>query len=599
MSEPGSNGHDQWENEGDVAAEAYKRLTSTGGSQKHYGEAHANGEGAASRAEEGKEPPHKAKRHPEDPPGAYQGAAEEVCDPEQIRRNAAQFGKASQAIHPEWFEWLVRPLYRSVHDVRIGAIVGPARREVGEQLKVAASTEAAIAEIEQEGIADGEKADRLKAEVIPRVERELADGEAKEKAAEQAVAAAREDVNRVRAEEEERRSRLQLEPRESIWRRWLRESRSNLFSRVRFSAGKAWLVFFVEMIGSALLLAPDVADVIDTSYEAGLGIAAVISLAMLAAAFATGMGLAAIRLPGWVAGLLIGAAFAAILVKFVPALDALRLAEDAGVETLTAATLAAFLIATVSGYALATSDDQRRALEEESEERELLKKAGTPLGDALEVLAEAKEERREAEEDSERLARLLAALWAKVEDLRDRASRAGAVAERRRQRGIEAEVEAETVRAIAESGIDQERAAAEWAYLIALASQEKARVEELPRVPETPTPAGRSRAVDSGGRGPSPLQTLALAIAAAGGVASLILGPIPLGVSIPVAAVLVIVDRQRGARRGPAEDSAPTPPDQRPPIVAPAGDENPLYVYQPDHMVPKYRDGGAGAGERQ
>jgi hypothetical protein len=601
MSESRSNGHDRWANGDDVAAEAYERLISTGGGQEHSGGAQANGNGAARRAEEVEEPPHKAKRHPEDPPGAYQGAAEEVCDPEQIRRNAERFGKASQAIDPEWFEWLARPLYRGVHDVRTGAIVGPARREVGEQLKVAASTEAAIAEIEQEGIADGEKADRLKAEVIPRVEQDLSDSEAKEKAAEERVAAAREDVSRVRAEEEERRARLKLEPRESMWRRWLRESGANLFSRVRFTAGKAWLVFLVEMIGSAFLLAPDVADVINTSYESGLAISAVISIAMLAAAFAAGMGLAAVRLPGWVVGLSIGAAFSAILVKFVPALDALRLAKDTGVETLTAATLAAFLIAMVSGYALATSDDQRRALEEEDEEHELLKRAGTPLGDALDVLAEEKEKHQEAKKDRNRLEELLAALWAKVEDLRDKASRAGADAERRRQKGIEAEVEAETVRAIAESGIEQERAAAEWAYLIALASQEKARVEELPRVPETPRPAVRAEAVESGGRsGLSLLQILALLIAAAGGVASLFLGLIPLGVSIPIAALLVLLDRQRDARRGPKEDRVPpAPPDQRPRIVTPADDENPLYIHQPDHMVPKYRDGGAGTGERQ
>jgi hypothetical protein len=565
MNESNNNGHGQWENDEGVAAKAYERLTNTGGHREHHEGPYTNGEGANHRKAESKEPPRRIKRHPEDPPGAYQRAAEEVCDPEQIRRNADWFGKASQAIDPEWFEWLVRPLYRCVHDVRIGAIVIPARRGVGDQLKQAASTDAAIAEIEQEGIADGEKADRLKAEVIPRVERELAAAETEVNAAEEKVAASREDVNRVRAEEAERRDRLVSEPRESQWRRWLRQSGQNLFSRVGFSAGKAWLIFLAEMIGSAWLLAPNVADVMDTSFEVGLLISAVISLAMLAAAFAAGMGIAATRLPGWAVGTSIVAGFTAILVKFVPALDELRNAGDAGVETLTAATLAAFLIAMVSGYALATSDDQRQDREEEDEERELLKKAGTPLGDALEVLGEEKSKRKEAEEDCDRLEELLVALWAKVEDLRDSASRAGVAAEQRRQKGIEAEVEAETIRAVAEAGIEQEKAAAEWAYLIALAAQEKARVEELPKVPETPRPAVRSQAVESGGgRGElSLLQKLALAVAAIGGVASIFLGPIPLGAAIPVAALLVLLDRRREGRRGPAEGDVLLP-DQRP-----------------------------------
>src|SRR3954447_9252441 len=180
MNESGSNGHARWEDDDGIATKAYEQLTSTGSRRERYENGHTNGEGPATRRAAGdKQPPHSEKRHPEDPPGAYRGAAEEICDPEQIRRNAERFGKASQALDPEWFEWLVRPLYRCVHDVRIGAIAIPARREIGHQLKQAATTEDAIAEIDQEGIADGEKADRLKAEVTPRVAQELTDAEAK------------------------------------------------------------------------------------------------------------------------------------------------------------------------------------------------------------------------------------------------------------------------------------------------------------------------------------------------------------------------------------------------------------------------------------
>jgi hypothetical protein len=599
MSESNNNGQTQWGNS-DFGRTAHQRLTTVGGKGERH--AHANGEGAEIRkAVEIKEPPHVVKRHPEDPPGAYQGAATEICDPEKIRSYADWFGKASQAIDPEWFEWLVRPLYRCVHDVRTGAIVIPSRREAGEQLKRAASTEAAIAKIQEEGVADGEKADRLESDVIPRVERELMDGEAKLEKAERDVEVAREDVSRVRAEEEEQRARLADEPRRSAWREWVREAGTNLFSRVRFSARKASFVFVVEAAGSAYLLAPNVADVIDTSFEVGVVISLVISVAVLAAAFAAGLGLAAVRLPGWVIGISTMAAFGAILVKFVPAVDALRRADEAGVETLTAATLATFLIAMVSGYALATAEDRREVREEEEGAATLRKRAGTPLGDALQVLAEKQEKKEEAKQNCSRLKQLLSALWDKIETLRDAASRAGAVAEQRRQEGIEAEVETETIRAVAGAGIEQEEAAAEWAYLIALAAQEKARAEELPKVPEEPVAAARPGAETAVRRERgklSLLQILALGVAAASGVASLFLGLVPLGVGIPVAALLVLLDPQFGGRRGGQGGSIP-PTDHRRRIVATADGENPLWIGQPDHMVPKYGDGGADAGQRQ
>lgn len=602
MSESGNNGHTEW-GDSEFGRTAYERLSTVGSREKRHANSYSNGEGPElRRAVESKEPPHNVKRHPEDPPGAYQGAATEVCDPELIRSYADWFGKASQAIDPEWFEWLVRPLYRCVHAVRIGAIVIPGRHETGAQLKQATSTEAAIARIQEEGIADREKADRVESDVIPRAERELMEGEAKLERTEGEVEVAREDVSRVRSEAGEQRIRLADEPRASQWREWVRGAGTNLFSRVRFSPGKALLVFLVEVLGSAYLLAPNVADVIGTSYGWGLVISAVISIAVLTAAFAAGLGLAAVRLPGWLVGLSVVAGFGALLVKFVPALDALRRADEAGVETLTAATLATLLIAMVSGYALATAEDRREAREAEGEEADLRKQAGTPLSDALQVLAEKQEKRQEAKQDVDRLEQLLSALWVKVEDLRDAASRAGAAAEQRRQEGIEAEVEAETIRAVVEAGIEQEEAAAEWAYLIALAAHGKARAEELPKVPERPVPAVRPGVEGIAGRErsePSLLQMLALGVAAASGIASLFLGLVPLGVGIPVAAVLMFLDRRFGGRRGGEGQGSAPPTDHRRRIVAAADGENPLWRGQPDRMYPKYGDGGADAGQRQ
>jgi hypothetical protein len=254
----------------------------------------------------------------------------------------------------------------------------------------------------------------------------------------------------------------------------------------------------------------------------------------------------------------------------------------------------------ISGYALATAEDRREAREAEEEADALRKKAGTPLGDVLQVLEEKQAKQKEAKENCDRLETLLSALWVKVENLRDAASRAAGAAEQRRKKGIEAEVEAETIRAVADAGIEQEEAAAEWAYLIALAAQEKARAEELPKVPEKPVPSARP-GVEAAARergGLTLLQVLALVVAAASGVASLFLGLIPLGIGIPVAALLVLLDRGSGSRRDGRGGGAPHL--ERHPRIVPAADiESPLWISHPDHMVPKYGDGGADAGQRQ
>lgn len=602
MSESSNNGHSQWDGS-EIGKTARQRLDSVGNKQDRHSNPYTNGDGPEVRtAAESKEPPHNVKRHPEDPPGAYEGAATEICDPERIRAYANQFGKASQAIDPEWFEWLVRPLYKRVHDIRIGAIVAPSRREFGDQLKQSASTEAAIAKIQMEGIADNKKANRLESDVIPRVERELMDGETKLEKAEGEVEAARDEVSRVRAEEDERQERIADAPRRSQLREWAYGAGTNLFSRVNIGRGKAAVVFGVEVVGSAWLLAADVADVIGVSLLEGGFIAAVVSIALLAAAFAAGLGLAAIRLPGWLVGTSVIAAFGAILVKFVPGMDALREADESGVVTLTAATLATFMISMVSGYSLAISEDGREVREADEEAKSLRKKAGTPLGDALEVLGEKREKKTEANENRDRLTKLLEGLWEKVENLKDKAERADGAAEQRRQDGIEADVEAETIRSIAEARIEQEEAAAEWAYLIALAAQEKARAEEPPKVVEVP---GREPRPGIGGApapepsGPSLLLVLALLVAAASGISSLFLGLVPLGIGIPVAALLALLDRLPRRGRGSRSGSGATPAYDRERIVAVADEESPQWVSHPDHMVPKYRDGGAAPGERQ
>jgi hypothetical protein len=598
MYNPTGNGD---QDQGGIGNEARERLQGVGRSDRRYGNAHTNGDGPKARKTgEPTEPPHSLRRHPEDPPGAYEGAAREVADPEEIRVLAVILGKASQALDPQWFEWFARALYRCIHDVRIGAITGPGKRAAGDQMKVAASTEAAIGAIQKEAIGDEAKAKRLETSAIPRAERELAAAEIEVEKCEGKADRAQEEVARRRPEEEAKRAREKNEPPPpSLWAR-LRRSAPNLFTRVELSPWKASLAFVVEVVGGAYLLAPNIADIANTSYVTGLLISAVISITMLTAAFAAGTGLAAIRLPGWTIGLALLTAFGGLLVQFIPALDALRVANPSGIETLTAATLAALLIAMVTGYALATSEDSRRAIEVEEREDEPLRRAGSPLGEALDRLVERRAELEAAKKEVVRCKTLMRALWDKVESLEDAAARADAIAEKRRQAGIEAEVEVETIGATVEVGIEQEEAAAEWAYLISLAAKEKAWVEELPdpgaSSAVTPPPANPTEPRS----GLSVLRKLALAVAAISGIASLWLGPIALGIGIPVAALLAALEFRPRGRDGDSEAGRAVPPvDQHPTVVAAADGDNPLYRYQPDHMVPKYDDGGADAGQHQ
>jgi|GEM_PF-6512480 len=601
MTEFGSNGHEDKDTfHGDEAVADIGSIGAAG-----------NGNGSRNRRfidlddptqpqpdQNGAEPPHNVERHSEDPRGALQAAGREVCDPEEIRALAAWLGKTLQALDPEWFEWLVRPLYRSVHDVRAGAIVGPARRAAGEQLKVVDSTEAAIEQIQAEGIANGEKAERLEASVIPWVEGEIEQVNAEMAEADKECDAAQAEVGRVRVAEEERlaegedrRTRITLAER---WRIW---TTRNLFGRISADPWKVIPVFLAELAGTTWLLASPVSDLItDVTFAEGLGIAFVISLTLLVASFAAGTALAAIRLPGGVIGVFMLGLFTAILVKFVPALDDLREFLDSGVETLTAATLAAFFVAMMTGYTVATGEDQRKELEAEDARTALFTRAGSPLSNALDWLDEAKAGKLRAEERRENLRTLLKALWDQVERLRDEASRAPAEVADRRKLGVEAEAELKTIRVVADAGVKQEEAAAEWATLIALAAQAKARAERPPKMgePEGIRPPRPPAADDSAEDRPSALQMLALGTVGVSGIASLVLGPVPLGVGLPVAALLAAIDRWSRRRSGGA---TAVEPDRR--VVISADEENPLYMRQPDRMVPKYRDGGAGTGERQ
>jgi hypothetical protein len=591
MDESEDSGAPRWGD--DIAKEVLERLqrfdsdgdADTAEGSPPTGPATANGDG---------DPP-KVKRHPEDPHDAVADAGQEVTDPEQIRIKAARLGTAAQAIGPDYFEWLTRPLYRWIHQVRAGAVVMPGQREAAEQLKISAATDAELAGIRAGGAADEKKADRIEAKAISRNERDLEDAKAEVVKARERLETCRERVE-VLQEADEREGRVEgtTRVRRRFRQRRSWEGRGGLFGRISLSPRKALAVFIAEVLGTALVLATKVADVFETSLEMGAAIAVALSLAILVASFVAAMAAAAIRLPGRLVGLLLVAAYAAVLFKLVPGLDALREADTEGVKAMTAATLAACFVAGFTGYVTATREDRH----EEVEERELKQKAGTPLRHAMRDLEEADEAHARAQRRVAQIEHSLAELWEEVERFRDAAQRAEVTVSERRRLGVEADAEAAAIEAIVATGVGQERAAAGWATSIALLAHEKTRLEEPPdenelRIRLSLNGAGRT---DEPPKRLSAMQQAALAVLGAGGIASLALGVAPLGIGVPVAVLMFVIDRERS--RGKVA-SASEQELARAGIVSPASDESEPYERQPRRMFPKYRDGGDTPGERQ
>ncbi len=543
--------------------------------------------------------PRKVDRHPEDPVNALPDAGQEVADPERIRVKAAKLGITSQAVAPDYFEWLTRPLYRAVHDVRSGAVVMPGQREAGDRLKFAARTGADAEKILADGVADAAKASRFGEEVIPRTKQELESAKEEVAAASERLDRSRRRVEELRESDDENgitaggaRSRARSGSRFAI------EARGGLFGRLSLTPRKALLVFIVEILGTTLILSAGVSDALEQPRGISAAIAAGVSVTLLVASFVAAIALAAIRMPGRVVGLLALGVYVAILYKFVPGIEELRAAEGSGQTAMVTATLTACFVAGFTGYVTAVGDDRR----EEHDARELRREASTPLGHALVELREAEEEHERAQRRCAAHEHELSRLFGEVEELHDASERSKAVAEERVAAGVEAEAEAATLEALSNAGVDQELAAGRWATLIALLAHEKTRLETMPdegeplRVSATGPGSGRA----GGGDGLSGMQKGALGVLGVSGLGSFLVGVVSLGVGVPLAVALVLLDQGRRLTRaqggGEGEGERRT---EATPLVSPASDDNQFYIHQPERMVPKYEDGGSTPGEKQ
>jgi len=583
------NGFPHWDE--DVYQEALKRLQKFGSAGDEDapadespapGPAGANGNGPAEE---------KTKRHPEDPPDAVADAGQEVAEPEQIRIKAARLGMAAQPIDSGYFRTLVRRLYRSVHRVRAGAVVMPGQREAGDQLKISAATDVAMEGIRADGAADERKAGRIEEKSVPRTEKELEDAKEEVKTTKKELEGRRRRVEELQEDDEQVEGTTRIRRSSEQRRAW--EGKGGLFGRISISTGKTTGIFIAEVVATTLVLSTKVADVFEAPLELAIPIALALSLAILVASFVAAMAAAAIRLPARIVGLLLVAAYLAVLFKFVPGLDALRESDSEGVQAMTAATLAACFVAGFTGYVTATREDRR----EEVEERELKKSAGTPLQHALQELAEAEEAYKRAQRRAAQTEAALSQLWEEAERFHDSADRAEVAAMKRGRLGIEADVEAATLEAIAATGVDQEDAAAEWATVISLVAHEKTRLEELPDERDIQLRLLLEDARSSGGNeGMSTLQRIAAGVAGGGALASLAFGVVPIGIGVSAGVLLYLLDRV-GRSAGADLDGEPEPVAAG--IVSPASDEDKGFEHQPDRTRPGYRNDGAKSAERQ
>jgi hypothetical protein len=530
---------------------------------------------APSKDDQDASPPHSESRHPEDPRSAFEATAEEVCDPEKIRIRLVGTGQAAQAIMPKKFYSLVREVATGIFRVRAGAILVPAKAAAGAQLQIVESTDKDVEQIVGHGRADGLKAKRIKDDQIPRVESEIAEQ--------------KQEVEKTKKDELEADKRVEALRDDGI----ARNARPG--GLLHWVAIAPWVALCLGLLSGAVntaVLQPQVSNVISVSFIGSYLVAAGLSATFELFSGMAGFLVASLRLPGRAAGALFGLLFLLIVWRLVPGLDALREGKTTGVTVLTVATLCSCYVSFATGYAAASWRDY-------VDHRQLVKTAGTALGNALDARGVAQEAHRVAMTKLSDLVAQRSVLYELVEKLNDSAGRADAVALGREADGIRADVQVDTINAVATAQVDQEYAAhVEWSEGVAALAYEKARAEELPmgdaiQVAAAPLPrAGLAS-------GLTLLQTAAIAALGLGAIGGFVVGPFLLAVGAALATILLLPCGRFVRWLGVTKPSQVQPPPKVPPIDSPADLSAPLYLAQPDRMTPKYADGGAGTGQAQ
>ncbi len=554
-------------------------------------------------------PIHEVKRHPEDPGvSALHLTASEVCDPELIRKALVDFGISMQAVGETAFGEILDWIVDGITGTRVGAITGPAQVAAGEQQKTVKTTDNDVAAIVADGNGDALKADRLEGTTRPRLEDEIRKDEENV-----ARLTEKRDVDRTRVAEG-RKHHHEREPDHKPKLLVPPRCAGDLMQWVALPVWLAVLAVLLDVGNGIFTLQAPISNVVNTSewgsYALAIGVSVVLGLASALAGFA----LAAIRLPGRIVGAIFVAAFIAMMVELVTGLDALRLSEPIGAETLTVATVASCYVSALTGYAIVVWRDyapQRAVLVAviAAQTEVAVAAAGSELGDAVKVLQETEVELEAATESLTGHLAKLDELDEEIERLRDSEARVDVVARRRESQGIVADVETATIIAVANTHIQQEVAATKlWGRAMAWAAWRKTRAEELPEGYEIREPgAAKTPAPEAiPEEGLTALQKAAivsLLIGALSGMlgalTSLAVGVIVMAAAAAIAAVLLLLGARR---RRPGAGAAASPvgwPAEPVRIVSPADESGSEYREQPSYMVPKYRSGGPAGGKRQ
>jgi hypothetical protein len=550
---------------------------------------------------------HDVPRIPGIPQDALHHGASHLYDPDKMRRIAVDVGRQLHAVEPSVLAdgGTLANMYDAIGAIRQGAIVLPGQRDAIELLKRGRTARVDMAIEEALGRARWERVRRLVAENWAKLveERDLARADVDAAAghledAEIAFDDALAEVQRKRAERNGANTKDLPAPTtepappddRSIW------------EKVPISPKALAIVLPLELIATTLLLKGPISNLVITTetsesyFYAGAVSATLIGIGMIA-----GYGAAAMRLAGRLAGLLVVALSAWLVVRGVGELDLLRLEDERGVALFTTATVGTMVIAAVSSYS-AVRYKAYYNRPQTTDVRAILEDVGVrlPVDDPL-VVPLRKRDRAAAQLAKkqtvlEKAERALAEFAAMIDGLRTFAEETPVRVLGAQKIGVEAAADAVGVEARVKAGVAQELANTEATKEAARTAYAQIRAEERPDEDARHKTAGvgvmaRDDAWPADGQ--RWRKRLAIAVLATGLVPGLILPSIPLAAGAALgAAGLWPFRRQRRARQ---QDGS----TDRSPSIAPTTDEDhPFWRWLPSYTVAKYRRGGADSTER-
>jgi hypothetical protein len=604
--------------------------------------ANANGNGGGGRKDDAEEAWHRLATGPPDatsgaePPGdagelpdeirkrrgvgpdPIRTSARSLHDPDEQRANAFDAGRGSFRIERRELLGPDGPatgLYDNQGRVREAAVLLPRQAAGEELLKVVHATSTRMEREQANGHAAVQQADRIKAERVTIQElrvREAADGvraaEAELVVAEEAFEAKVQEMSDAARAAMDQAAQGGGDTPVAVTSTFEAEAETTLvkysvFEQVMISPKAIAFALPAEVATTTLILHTPIADLVVASSDLEpYLLAAAASLALTGLGLIAGYAAAAIKLPARLAGLLIVALAAWLLVDGADKLDLLRMGDEKGVTLLTISSLATITIAGVTSYATTRYKAYAAIRADVPDAASVLEASGIrlPIGHPLVVVLRvcdraraALAERRDALADEERR---LAALNAQIDGLHELHDQTMSRVLATKQAGVEAGAALIALEALATTEVRQERAHREAVKAAFELGHYEARTDESPEEEDQPIAVpgtGASPILAAGSRW-SP-RSAAAGVLASGVTAAVVVPSLPLGVGAAVvAAVLWAAGRRMrvpGVDEGldPAGGSGVGGPATE--VVAVAAEDHPWWRQLPSRAVSKYSRG--------